>query len=206
METAELPRKAGGKIKYNWPLVFGEVDSGLPWRNVAEKYSIPERVMYEKLRHRKKELANGVRNHGLRPEGKPAALPCKIDKRNQIAIISDPPAAAQLTESELAGILADPQAVLALSPEDAQQLFARQLQMRAAEALAIPMEPRTVKDQLALVKAFREAAGLTGDKGKGSNGLLSPPRSFGRRAVGTTTVLVDAEVEESPADGWPEGM
>jgi len=206
METAEKPRKAGGRIKYNWPLVFDAVDSGQHWRNVAEKYSIPERVIYEKLRHRKKDLANGVRNHGLTPVRKPAASMQKARIPGLPVENATLETASELSESEIVRVLGDPQAILALSPESAELLFARKLQLMAAEALTIPMEPRTIKDVLAIHKGFREAAGLTGDKAKAGNGLLAPPRSFGRRAVSTTAVLVDAEVEESPADGWPEGM
>ena len=101
-------------------------------------------------------------------------------------------------------MLSDPLAVMALSPETLEKLAGRKLQGMLAAALISPPEVRTLKDLATVHKMFREANGLTGDKGKGGAGLLSPPRSFGRRAVGGSAPVIEAvEVE---AFEWPEGM
>jgi len=100
-------------------------------------------------------------------------------------------------------VLSDPAAILALPAVELQKLLARKAGLLVAQGMASVRAPESVKELVPLAKLYRDMAGLTGDKAKSGDGLLSPTRSFGRRPVAVVDVT---PVRTEPEGGWPEGM
>lgn len=190
------------------------MDRGLTTRELAEKYSIPSGRIMARRRERRLKLAEMVLlqpSCGKGEEGHPTLsqlLPPTVAKKLAISAPPAPelPAPSELSETELVNLLSDPSAIHALPAAEAEKLFARRLQSLVAQGLADMRAPASPKELGPMAKLFREMSGLTGDKGKGSNGLLAPPRSFGRRPVAVIDVTPTKDLVEEPEGGWPDGM
>jgi hypothetical protein len=203
--------------KFNWEPVQRGMDQGLSNRELAERFSIPIDRIRSRRREYRRNHAESVLLHANDAEGEAglsAPLPRKPAVIAQKMEISAP-SPAELTEDQLITLLSDSQAVLSLSASDAEKLMAKALQLKVARGLAIMRDPESPKEFGPMAKLFREMSGLTGDKGKGGSGLLSPQRSYGRRMVEIEARVVEeigdrepaglSEIEE-PEGGWPEGM
>jgi hypothetical protein len=206
MAIAVEPQKKRAWKKYNWPPIEADMDRGLSSAELAAKYSVPIGSIEGRKRERRLKMAAMVQlqqSDGSGESGLSAPLPRKPAAVIQKTEVSAP-SPSELTEDQLSSLFADPQSVLSLTPEALEKLAGRKYSLMLAEILQNPPEARTLKDLATVHKMFREANGLTGDKGKGGSGLLSPQRSYGRRMVEIEARVIEGP--EEPEGGWPEGM
>lgn len=186
--------------KWNWPVILKAIAGGEDWRAVAKRFSIPEGTIRQKLALERKvssRVARELGNLEVEGAGKPAP---SLQKLVTVAPKSEisAPEPAELTDTQLVTLLSDPQATASLAPADLEKLLARRAGTLVAQGFAAVRAPESVKELVPLAKLFRDLAGLTGDKGKGGGGLLSPQRSYGRRAVAVVDAVEVVEAEEMP--------
>lgn len=197
---AVASKPTGRPVKYNWGPIEHDMDKGLSTAEIAEKYSLPKHRVNCRRRERRRNLAEmalAKREEGLPESGEVILFPerqqtgsRKPEKRQPDALIqnSEP---SEVTDIQLLETLGNPEAIAALKPGELQSLMARRLGSVVAQGLAGLAIPETAREIVPLAKLFRDMSGLSNEGSKDKQGLLAPPRSFGRRPVG---VIREAEV------------